>query len=103
MTLRAVELRCILIQIHHWVLVERTECYFTLLFHSFVFVLKATLTKPVCVVLALSPPFPPEQEDHWKAILGKANSITVILHNLMYNFLLKNKGVLSFGHKYNIP
>lgn len=36
----------------------------------FIRVCKAPLTKPVCVVLALSSSIPPEQEDHWKAILG---------------------------------
>lgn len=59
---------------------KKRKCYSTLFFHYFICVRKAPLTKPVSVVLALSPPFLPEQEDHWKAILGKANSITVIFN-----------------------
>ena len=48
----------------------------------FICVRKAPLTKPVCVVLARSLLFLPEKDDHWKAKVGKANSITVIVHSL---------------------
>lgn len=36
MTLRAVEMHHILMQILPWMFVEKTKYYFTLLFHSFI-------------------------------------------------------------------
>lgn len=80
-------------------LVEKDECYFSLTFHYFIYVCKAPPTKPVCVVLALSPPFLPEPEDHWKAILGKANFLTVIYTMLSTICPQKTKDILSLEHK----
>lgn len=59
MTLRALEMPNIWMQILRGMFVEikrkkKAEYYFTLLFHSFISLCKAPLTKPVSVVLVLS-------------------------------------------------
>lgn len=80
MTLRAVERASDLNANPPLVVMEKLDVFFSLIFCSFIRVCKAPLTKPVSVVLALSPPFLSESRDHWKAIFGRAGSITVFFN-----------------------